>query len=134
MNESVLRELLGAVQTGAVSVDQAMATLRNWPYENLGYAWIDYQRSLCKGSPEVVFCEGKTPQQAAEIFAHLEQHDGRAMATRASRAHAHAICESTPQAHYYAEGRVVILGSEYSVRHGPRQDGSPGSGRAAGDS
>src|SRR5216683_7778097 len=110
MNEPDLRELLGAVQTGAVSPDQAVAVLRNWPYENLGYARIDHQRSLRKGSPEVVFCEGKTPEQTAEIFARLAQHDGRAMATRASPAHAHVICEQTEQAHYYAEARVVIVG------------------------
>ncbi len=110
MNEPDLRELLGAVQTGAVSQDRAMAVLRNWPYENLGYARIDHQRSLRKGSPEAVFCEGKTPEQTAEIFARLAEHDGRAMATRASPAHAHAICEQTEQAHYYAEARVVIVG------------------------
>src|SRR5712692_6830148 len=110
MNEPDLRELLGAVQTGMVSLDQAVAALHNSPYENLGYARIDHHRSLRKGSPEVVFCEGKTPGQTAEIFARLAEHDGRAMATRASPAHAHAICEQTPEAHYYAEGRVVMLG------------------------
>ena len=110
MNEPELRELLGAVQTGSVSPDQAVAALRNWPYENLSYARIDYHRSLRKGSPEVVFCEGKTPEQAAAIFARLAEHDGRAMATRASPAHAQAICENTPQSHYYADAQVVMLG------------------------
>src|ERR1700720_223339 len=98
MNEPDLRELLGAVQTGAVSLDQALATLRNGPSDNLGFARIDFQRTLRKGSPEVVFCEGKTPDQAAHIFARLADHDGRAMATRASPAHARAICEQTPVA------------------------------------
>jgi NCAIR mutase (PurE)-related protein len=109
MNEPELRELLSAVQTGAVSPDQAASVLQNWPHKTLSYARIDYQRTLRKGSPEVVFCEGKTPEQAAEIFAHLVEHDGRALATRASLAHAQAICEKTPQAHHSAEARVVIL-------------------------
>ena len=110
MNEPDLRELLGAVRTGAVSPDQAVAALRNWPYENLGYARIDHHRNLRKGSPEVVFCEGKTPEQAAEIFARLVEHDRRAMATRASPAHARAIREQTPEALYHAEARIVMLG------------------------
>jgi NCAIR mutase (PurE)-related protein len=110
VNEPDLRELLGAVQTGAVSLDQALAALRSGPVEDLSFARIDFQRTLRTGSPEVVFCEGKTPDQAARIFAHLAEHDGRAMATRASPAHARAICEQTPQAHNHAEARVVMLG------------------------
>jgi len=110
VNEPDLRELLGAVQTGAVSLDQAVAALRPAPIEDLSFARIDYPRARRTGSPEVVFCEGKTPDQAARIFARLAAHDGRAMATRASPAHARAICERTPQAQDHAEARVVMLG------------------------
>jgi NCAIR mutase (PurE)-related protein len=110
VNEPDLRELLGAVQTGAVSLDQALAALRPAPVEDLSFARMDFARTRRTGSPEVVFCEGKTPKQAAHIFARLAEHDGRAMATRASPAHARAICEHTPQAHDYAEARVVMLG------------------------
>lgn len=110
MNEPSLRELLGAVQTGAVSLDQAVAALRTGPAEALGFARIDYQRTQRKGSPEVVFCEGKTPEQAADIFARLAAHDGRALATRASAADAQAIRAQTPAAEYHAEARLVVLG------------------------
>jgi NCAIR mutase (PurE)-related protein len=110
VNEPALRELLGAVQTGALSLDQAVAALSTAPAEALGFARIDYPRTQRKGSPEVVFCEGKTPEQAARIFARLAEHDGRAMATRASPAHAQAIAELTPPARYHAEARLVLLG------------------------
>lgn len=110
MKEPDLRELLGAVQTGALSLDQAVAALRPDSSAELSFARIDYQRTQRKGSPEVVFCEGKTPEQAARIFAHLAEHDGRAMATRASLAHAQAIGEQAPQARYHPEARVVLLG------------------------
>jgi len=110
MNEPELRQLLGGVQTGALSLDQAVAALRPAPPEEISFARIDYERTERKGSPEVVFCEGKTPEQAASIFARLVAHDGRALATRASPAHAQAIAEQTPQACYHAEARLVVLG------------------------
>ena len=108
LNEAALRELLNAVSSGAITTDEALAHLRDWPYENLGYARIDHHRTLRKGAPEVVFCEGKTPEQAAEIFARLVGQNGRAMATRASEAHANAIRERLLAAQYHPQGRVVI--------------------------
>jgi len=84
--------------------------LRPEPAEALGYARIDYERTQRKGSPEVVFCEGKTPEQAASIFARLAEHDGRALATRASPAHAAAIRAQTPAAEYHAAARIVVVG------------------------
>ena len=85
MNEPDLRQLLAGVQTGAVSLDQALAALRPEPPGDLSFARIDYQRTARKGSPEVVFCEGKTPEQAASIFARLAQHDGLALGQQDSK-------------------------------------------------
>ncbi len=110
MNEATLRELMNAVSRGTVTTNEALARLRDWPYENLGYARIDHHRTLRKGTPEVVFCEGKTPEQAADIFVHVVRHSGRAMATRADKTHADAIRERLPEAHYDPRGRIVVTG------------------------
>ena len=112
MNEATLREILQAVNSGKVTVNEALAHLRHWPYENLGYARIDHHRTLRKGTPEVVFCEGKTPEQAAEIFARIAERNSRVMSTRADATHAKAICERVPEACYHAEGRMVIFGKQ----------------------
>jgi len=85
MNEAELRQLLESVGRGKVSSDEALARLRAWPYENLGYARIDHHRALREGFAEVVFCEGKTPAQAAEIFARIAAQEGRALATAPGR-------------------------------------------------
>ncbi|MBI3362873.1 MAG: nickel pincer cofactor biosynthesis protein LarB [Chloroflexi bacterium] len=110
MNESELQQLLNAVSGGQVAAAEALARLRDWPYENLGYARIDHHRTLRKGVPEVVFCEGKTPEQAAEIFSHIAARESRAMATRAGEAHANAILSRWPEARYHPPGRVVVAG------------------------
>jgi len=67
MNEFDIRELLAAVKKGRVSSDQALARLKNLPFEDLGFAKIDHHRSLRQGYPEVIFGRGKSPKQVAEI-------------------------------------------------------------------
>ena len=109
MNEPKLRRLLDAVRDGAVAPEQALSQLRDWPYQNLGYARIDHHRSLRKGLPEVVFCERKTPEQAGSIFEQIAARERRAMGTRAEASHAQAICERVPEARYYPLSRVIVF-------------------------
>jgi hypothetical protein len=112
MNEAKLRQLLDEVSRGHITVDQAVSFLRDLPYENLGYARIDHHRVLRKAAPEVVFCEGKTPEQAAEIFARIVNHAGRALGTRANEAHSEAICARVTNAKYFPVARLVMAGIE----------------------
>ncbi len=110
---SIHHSILWAILHGALSwiyvVDDAVTRLRDLPYENLGYARIDHHRALRKGAPEVVFCEGKTPEQAAEIFARIAAHAGRALGTRVSEAHAQAIRSRVPGTEYVPVARVVVM-------------------------
>jgi pyridinium-3,5-biscarboxylic acid mononucleotide synthase len=115
MNETSLRQLLDDVSRGAVTVEQATLRLRDLPYENLGYARIDHHRDLRKAAPEVVFCEGKTPEQAAEIFSRIVAHAGRALGTRASQTHADAIQARLPTSNYFPEARIIMAGVEQRV-------------------
>ena len=117
MNEPALRELLSAVRSGTVLPEEALTRLRDWPYQNLDYARIDHHRSLRKGTPEVVFCEGKTPEQAATIFQQIFEREQRVMATRADEPHAHAIRERVPEAHYHPRSRVVLTDSRDPATH-----------------
>ena len=47
-------------------------------------ARVDLDRQRRCGFPEVVFCEGKTPESVAEIFAALIDAGQEAFGTRAS--------------------------------------------------
>ncbi len=49
-----------------------------------GCAKIDHHRELRAGGPEVVYCEGKTPDQVRAIFREIINHNGCALGTRAS--------------------------------------------------
>ena len=58
-----LRQVRNGHRTPAAFVE----ALRRLPYEDLGFARLDTHRALRRGLPEVIFCEGKTPQQIIQI-------------------------------------------------------------------
>ncbi|MCX7926492.1 MAG: nickel pincer cofactor biosynthesis protein LarB [Fimbriimonadales bacterium] len=113
-----LRALLQQVAQGALTVDDALRALRDLPYQNLGFARIDHHRALRKGFPEVVFCQGKTPEQVAAIVQSLAGR-GRVLATRATEAHFHAVQVQTPSAVYHPLARAITVGEPPSAPETP---------------
>ncbi len=65
------REILSRVQSGEISVDDALKHLKTQPFEDLGYAMIDHHRAVRQGAGEVVYGAGKTAEQIAGICVHL---------------------------------------------------------------
>jgi pyridinium-3,5-biscarboxylic acid mononucleotide synthase len=102
-------ELLAAVQSGAVTPAVATDRLANFAYEDLGHARIDHHRSLRTGMPEVIYAEGKSPEQTAEIFARMALAGTDVLATRADAATASAVLKATPEAVYSPKGRAISL-------------------------
>lgn len=110
MNDAALLELLSAVRCGSVSTEEALQKLRSLPFEDVGFAHIDHHRQLRRGFPEVVFAQGKTPEQTALIMERLSEGGSVALATRASLAHFEAVRERIPQARYYDPARIIATG------------------------
>ena len=54
MNAEFLKELLGRVATGATPVEEAMESLKDLPYRDIGAARVDLHRALRQGIPEVI--------------------------------------------------------------------------------
>jgi pyridinium-3,5-biscarboxylic acid mononucleotide synthase len=109
MTKTSLLELLAAVQSGAVTPAAATDRLANFPYEDLGHARIDHHRSLRTGLPEVIYAEGKSAEQTAEIFARMAMAGTDVLATRADAATASAVLKATPRAVYSPIARALTL-------------------------
>lgn len=101
--------MLESLQQGALSVDAALARLRDLPYEDLGFAAIDHHRALRTGFPEVVLGEGKTPEQVASIAEKLAARGDRVLITRAGVEAYRLVKERLPDAVYNATARAVTL-------------------------
>jgi len=78
-------------------------------FEDLGFAKVDHSRKTRNGFAEVVFCEGKTPEQSAQIAASILDHGDNLLATRADLEHFEAIQAVAPDAAYSARARVVTV-------------------------
>ena len=66
MNEAA-RGVLEQVRAGTLGVDEALLKLRLEPFEDLGYAKVDFHRGVRQGAAEVIYGAGKTPEQIAGI-------------------------------------------------------------------
>jgi pyridinium-3,5-biscarboxylic acid mononucleotide synthase len=109
MDTEKIRQLLDSVQQGQTTVADALERLRNLPYEDLGFARLDLHRALRNGQPEVVFCQGKTLDQAVAILKRLWDHHDRVMGTRVTPEMADAIQKQIPEVHYDPLSRLVTL-------------------------
>ncbi len=112
MDERALRELLERVRAGEAGVDDAVGALRRLPFEGMGFAHLDTHRALRAGFPEVVFCEGKRPEQAAAIIARLAQGRGPVLGTRAGPELYGLVRELVPDARYNELARAIVVERE----------------------
>lgn len=108
MRERV-RALLAEVAAGERTVEEALARLDAAPVDELPFAQIDHHRALRQGYPEVVFGEGKTPDQTVAICERLASGGDGFLVTRADATTAAALRAAYPDAEVDALGRTVLL-------------------------
>jgi hypothetical protein len=109
MDRLRLESLLNDVRSGSTPVADALARLKDLPFEDLGFAKLDHHRALRTGMPEVIFAAGKTAAQVATIFARMAQAGGNVLATRASDEMWHAVQAVVPNAERHATARCITL-------------------------
>lgn len=111
--EDDLRELLLRVQTGEVTPESALESLRSLPFTDLGFAKVDHHRELRQGFSEVVFCERKTAEQSRDIAcALLEKNNGNILLTRANPEVYGLVRELDGRAAYNPDARTITIERE----------------------
>ena len=106
-----LERLLERVRDGELTPGQALAGLRDLPYQDLGYARVDHHRPLRTGSPEVVLGRGKTPPQVAGIVAALRGRGQPVLVTKTGRDAWDAVREVAPEAEYRELAGAIVIPS-----------------------
>lgn len=104
-----LRQILSGVKSGEASIEDALAKLINLPYEELGFAKIDHHRALRRGFPEVVYGQGKTPEQVAAITERLATAADRVLVTKVEPECFDVVRERVPDAHYHPVARAITV-------------------------
>lgn len=117
MDKIALQTLLKAVASGETSVENAAESLTHLHLEDIEYAHIDHHRSLRKGFPEVIYGEGKTPDQIIGIMEKMCLQEAVVMVTRIGATPAGKVLERFPGADYHPDARMILLKSrEISIR------------------
>ncbi|MBP2072779.1 MULTISPECIES: nickel pincer cofactor biosynthesis protein LarB [Thermoanaerobacterium] len=112
MYDNVIRDVLKKYENGYIGLNEAVDILKKLPYEDLGFAKIDYNREVRRGFPEVIYCEGKTPEQVKEIALRMYERGSNVLGTRASIEHFEALKEVCDKAVYYDVARIISIKSE----------------------
>ncbi len=71
MKKQDVLEILRAVESGAMSSDEAFTRLKLAPFEDIGFAKVDHHREMRQGVAEVIYGQGKTPEQIERISSTL---------------------------------------------------------------
>lgn len=111
MAELALRRILELMQSGELSVDEAVRELRYLPYTDLGYAKVDRHREMRLGLPETVFGPGKSPQQVAGIVEELMRGSGPVLVTKAGAEQYEAVRAKIPHASFHPQSGLIIVRS-----------------------
>jgi len=118
VNEQELQELLAAVRSGKVEIAEAIQKLKAPHFDDLGFAKVDTHRSLRKGFPEVVYCEGKTNEEVVSIVDRILAEEDNLLATRASPEVYDAVKEKHRDAVYNRRGRTITVERKPLPRRG----------------
>jgi pyridinium-3,5-biscarboxylic acid mononucleotide synthase len=119
MDPGKVRELLEALESGAVSVDAALERLRDLPFRELpGVATVDHHRHLRLGMPEVVFGQGKTAAEATAIAIELAGTGANVLVTRLDLEKGRAVAAAVPGARQYERSGCVVVEQQPFVDRG----------------
>lgn len=99
---------MSKLKSQELTVDEAEKMLKYEPFDDLGYAMIDYHRKIRTGVPEVIYCEGKTAEQIAGIVENMMKHkSGNILGTRCSLEKYEVVRKICPMMTYDESARIV---------------------------
>ena len=104
-----MRAVLEDLERGKLDVDEVVSRLRDFPYEDLDFAKVDHHRAIRQGFPEVVFGQGKTPEQVAAIASSVLSRSDRLLVTRATADAFEATVNAVPDARYDEMARCITV-------------------------
>lgn len=107
---SEAKSTLEAVQSGALSVEDALLQLKTEPFRDIGYAKVDLHRKMRQGTAEVIYGAGKTPEQINGILGVMrDSGQETVLITRLSAEAAEKVGASYPIT-YHSDAKIGILG------------------------
>ena len=108
-SDELVRGILDQVASGAISAADAAESLKSQlgAARNLGFARVDVGREFRTGFPEVIYGDGKEPEQIAAIAAEIFAHSGMVLVTRTTHEALGEVRKNIPSAQFNPSARVI---------------------------
>ena len=109
MNSADIEQILRQFADGGLSAGDATDKIKNLAYEDIGFARVDHARSDRQGFPEVIFGQGKTPDQIVGIFERLIERAPNVLITRTDETVFGRIRNVHTEAEWHESARLIRL-------------------------
>ncbi|MGB9893201.1 MAG: nickel pincer cofactor biosynthesis protein LarB [Candidatus Saccharicenans sp.] len=107
--KALLAEILDKLYQQKITPEKALQELQDFPYQELNFAKVDHARELRKGSPEIIFGEGKRPEQLVSIARAILQKKNNLLITRLKPEIYQKIKKKLPSGKYYEIARCFTV-------------------------
>jgi pyridinium-3,5-biscarboxylic acid mononucleotide synthase len=104
-----LEEILQKVCDKEISPEDAFLKLKEYPYQDLGFAKVDHHREARRGFPEIIYGQGKTPEQVIRIAHEIVKRKHNLLVTRLERPVYARLKRKIPGCLYNSLGKIAYL-------------------------
>jgi NCAIR mutase (PurE)-related protein len=116
IKEQVLK-LLKYVKSGQISPDDALLHLQVLPFEDLGFANIDYHRGMRQGVGEIIYGENKTKEQIKNIiYSMINKGISNIIITRISQQIVDLLKEQKINLEYYPIAKLAVINRDKKMQ------------------
>ncbi len=107
--KALLVDLLDKLYRKEITPQQALEKLQDFPYQDLSFAKVDHAREVRRGMPEVIFGQGKTPEQLLKIASAILKKGSNLLITRLSPENYRKIRTRLKNCHYHEQARCLTF-------------------------
>jgi pyridinium-3,5-biscarboxylic acid mononucleotide synthase len=104
-----IKDILNQYKTGELNLDEALQGLSNKGIDEMGFATIDTDRQRRTGIPEVIYAQGKTIEQVAQIVERMYIKGIDILATKASSEIYEGVIKVVPEALYNSMAKTIVF-------------------------
>lgn len=112
------RDVLERVKSGEISIEEAERYFKKEPFEEYGFAKLDYHREVRSGFPEVIYCARKTDEFLVQIYQKMYEKNGEVFGTRADGHQFEIVKQILPQVTYDEVSHILKIEQEGKERVG----------------
>ncbi len=107
-----LKQILEQVKNKKLSVKEAMLKIKKKPFEDIGFAKIDFHRKFRKGTNEVIYGSGKSAEQIVGIIKTMKTNgQNNILITRIQKEKKDIISKKF-RIKYFSDAKIAILGKK----------------------